>query len=219
MRSTSWSGVRAAGSHPERARRRPCWRHKRLRSTTSPGRRTQAFGNQPAERQVEVVAGRPHRRRDDDRVDAKGQRLLDGKCIGPLGADAVAGEVETLDPSCVDEMSHVPTVAHAVSTRAAGVSRGDASSGRVARATVLGLAAIWLAVGPVAATTSPAPPSLATHHHLRQPADELRPGDTITVGASGLFRTRQPQPCLPRGTTPPSAPAPTTAPDRSPAAW
>ncbi len=67
---------------------------------------------------------------------------------------------------------------------------------RIARATALCLAAIGLAVGPVAAATSPSPPTEPLVITSGDPANELRLGDTITVGASGLFRTRQPQPCL-----------------------
>ena len=68
---------------------------------------------------------------------------------------------------------------------------------RIARAIVLPAAALWLAAGPVAAATSPAPPpSPPLVITSGERPNELRLGDVISVGASGLFRTRQPQPCL-----------------------
>jgi hypothetical protein len=70
-------------------------------------------------------------------------------------------------------------------------------SARLVRATALCLAAGWLATGPVAAATSPSPPPTQPLIITSgEPANELRLGDTITVGASGLYPTRQPQACL-----------------------
>ena len=68
---------------------------------------------------------------------------------------------------------------------------------RIVRAIVLPLAALWLASGPVAAATSPAPPPTRPLIITSgEPANELRLGDVITVGASRLFHSRQPLPCL-----------------------
>jgi hypothetical protein len=62
---------------------------------------------------------------------------------------------------------------------------------------LLCLAAVWLATGPVAATTTPSPPPTQPLIITSgEPADELRLGDVITVAASGLFHGRQPLPCL-----------------------